>query len=44
MCVLQIGDGERFVDEMRCTGDVVVKRWSRRNPLLMAQLVSEVDV
>jgi glycosyltransferase involved in cell wall biosynthesis len=44
MCVLQIGDGERFVDEMRHTGvDVVVKRGGHdANPLLVAQLVSEV--
>jgi glycosyltransferase involved in cell wall biosynthesis len=44
MCVLQVGDGDRFVREMRGTGvDVVVKRGGHdANPLLLAQLVSEI--
>ena len=44
MCVLEVGDGSRFVDELRATGvDVVVKRGGHDlNPPLFAQLVTEI--
>jgi glycosyltransferase involved in cell wall biosynthesis len=44
MCVLEIDDGERFVEEMRSAGvDVVVERGGHdANPLLVPQLVGEI--
>jgi len=44
MCVLEVGDGNQFIDEMRRSGvDVVVQRGgSDANPVLLPQLVSEI--